>query len=108
MNSRPKFDQQHFDSLYPKVKFSRRVFIASSVATGFALAAGPVVAQTAIKTPADALEVGSAQIPVTGGSLPVYFAAPKKAGRYATVIVNPEIFGMHEYQRDICRRLAKQ
>ena len=107
MKQDTEFDRQHFDGLYPEVKFSRRGFLASSAATGFALAAGPVVAQTAIKTPADALEVGSAQIPVTGGSLPVYFAAPKKAGRYATVIVNPEIFGMHEYQRDICRRLAK-
>lgn len=107
MNDLPKFDQEHFDSLYPKVKFSRRGFIASSVATGFALAAGPVAAQTAIKTPDDGLEVGDAQLPVSGGNLPVYFAAPKKAGRYATVIVVPEIFGMHEYQRDICRRLAK-
>ena len=106
MKQDTKFDQQHFDSLYPKVKFSRRGFIASSVATGFALAAGPVVAQTAIKTPADGLEVGSAQIPVTGGNLPVYFAAPKKAGRYATVVLIPEIFGLHEHQRDICRRLA--
>jgi len=107
MNDRSKFDQQHFDSLYPKPTFSRRGFLASSVATGFALAAGPVAAQTAIKTSADGLEVGSAQIPVSGGNLPVYFAAPQKAGRYAAVIVIPEIFGMHEYQRDICRRLAK-
>jgi len=106
MNDRPKFDQQHFDSLYPKVKFSRRGFIASTVATGFALAAGPVAAQTAIKTPADGLEVGSAQISVAGGNMPAYFAAPKNAGRCPTVIVVPEIFGMHEYQRDICRRLA--
>ena len=102
-----KFDQQHFDGLYPNVTFSRRGFLASSVATGFALAAGPVAAQTAIRTPADGLEVGSALLPVSGGNLPAYFAAPKKAGRHPVVIVLPEIFGMHEYQRDICRRLAK-
>ncbi len=101
------FDQQQFDGLYPKVKFSRRGFLASSVATGFALAAGPVAAQTAIKTSADGLEVGSALLPVPGGNLPTYFAAPKKAGRHPVVIVLPEIFGMHEYQRDLCRRLAK-
>src|SRR5258708_39735332 len=86
---------------------ARRGFIASSRASGFALAAGPIAAQTAIIPPADGLDVGAALVPVSGGNLPVYFAAPKKAGKYATVIVVPEVFGMHEYQRDICRRLAK-
>jgi len=107
MNDRSKFDQQHFDSLYPKQKFSRRGFIASSVAAGFAVSAGPLMAQTAIKTPADGLETGDAVLPVAGGNLPVYFAAPKKAGKYPVVIVIPEIWGLHEYQKDICRRLAK-
>ncbi len=107
MNDRTNFDQKHFDSLYPKVKFSRRAFIASSVATGFALAAGPVAAQTAIKTPATGLNVGDVQIPVSGGNMPAYFAAPKKAGKFPVVIVIPEIFGLHEYQKDLCRRLAK-
>ena len=101
------FNNPELDSLITEVKFTRRSFIASSVATGFALAAGPAVAQTAITTPADGLETGGAQIPVAGGNLPTYFAAPKKAGKYATILVIPEIFGMHEYQRDICRRLAK-
>lgn len=107
MNDRAKFDDPHLESLLPKIPFSRRGFIASTIASGFALAAGPVAAQTAIITPADGLDVGSAQIPVSGGNLPAYFAAPKKAGKYAAVIVVPEVFGMHEYQRDICRRLAK-
>jgi carboxymethylenebutenolidase len=107
MNDRAKFDDPHLESLLPKIPFSRRGFIASTLASGFALAAGPVAAQTAIITPADGLDVGRALIPVTGGNLPAYFAAPKKAGSYPTVIVIPEVFGMHEYQRDICRRLAK-
>src|SRR5258706_790983 len=107
MNDRAQFDDPHLESLLPKVPFTRRGFIAYSLASGFALAAGPVVAQTAIITPADGLDVGAAQVPVSGGTLPVYFASPKKAGKYATVIVVPEVFGMHEYQRDICRRLAK-
>ena len=101
------FNNPDMDSLITEVKFTRRSFIASSIATGFALSAGPAVAQTAIITAADGLETGSAQIPVAGGNIPTYFAAPKKAGKYATVLVIPEIFGMHEYQRDICRRLAK-
>lgn len=107
MDDQTTFDQQHFDSLYPKPKFSRRGFIASSIATGFAISAGPLMAQTAITTPVDGLDVGDATIPVAGGNLPIYYAAPKKAGKYATVIVIPEIWGMHEYQKDICRRLAK-
>src|SRR2546425_3778489 len=108
MNDRAQFDDPHLESLLPRVAFTRRGFIASSLASGFPLGAGPVVAQPAIIPPADGLDVGAAQIPVSGGgNLPVYFASPKKAGKYATVIVIPEVFGMHEYQRDICRRLAK-
>ena len=107
MTNRSDLGSPDLNSLLPDVRFTRRSFIASSVATGFALGAGPIMAQTAIKTPDTGLEVGSAQLPVSGGALPMYFAAPKKAGNYATVIVIPEIFGLHEYQRDICRRLAK-
>jgi carboxymethylenebutenolidase len=107
MSDRSDLGNPDMNSLLPDVKFTRRGFIASSVATGFALSAGPVMGQTVIKTPADGLEIGSAMIPVSGGNLPTYYAAPKKAGKYATVIVVPEIFGMHEYQKDVCRRLAK-
>src|SRR5258706_46102 len=107
MNDRAKFDDPHIESLRPKVPFTGRGLIATSAAPGFAWAAGRLAAQPAITTPADGLDAGAALVPVSGGNLPVYFAAPKKAGKYAAVIVVPEVFGMHEYQRDICRRLAK-
>lgn len=107
MSNRADLGNPDLNSLHPDVRFTRRGFIASSVATGFALAAGPAIAQTAIKTPESGLQVGAAQIPVEGGNMPAYFAAPKKAGMHAAVIVVPEIWGMHEYQKDICRRLAK-
>lgn len=107
MSNRADLGNPDLNSLHPDVRFTRRDFIASSVATGFALAAGPVIAQTAVKTPETGLQVGATQIAVEGGNMPAYFAAPKKAGRHATVIVVPEIWGMHEYQKDICRRLAK-
>ena len=107
MNDRGKFDSPDMESLLPDVRFSRRGFIASSVATGFALAAGPVMAQTAIRTSADGLDVADVKIPVPGGEMPGYVAAPKKAGKYPVIIVVPEVFGMHEYQKDIARRLAK-
>jgi carboxymethylenebutenolidase len=107
MNDPAKFADPHMESLLPEVKFSRRGFLASAAATGFALGAGPVIAQTAIRTPAEGLDVADVKIPVTGGEMPGYTAAPKKAGKFPVVIVVPEIFGMHEYQKDICRRLAK-
>src|SRR5262245_17174211 len=107
MNDRSKFDQPDLESLVPAVPFSRRGFLVSSAATGFALAAGPIMAQQAIKTPADGLVVADVKIPVSGGEMPAYTAAPKKAGKLPVVIVIPEVFGMHEYQKDICRRLAK-
>src|SRR5258705_4390205 len=99
MNDRAKFDDPHIESLLPKVPFTRRGFIASSLASGFALAAGPLAAQTAGITPADGLEGGSAQVPPSRGNLPVYFAAPQKAGKYATVLVLPEGFGMDQYPK---------
>ena len=107
MRNRADLGNPDLNSLHPDVRFTRRGFIASSLATGFALSAGPVIAQTAIKTSDEGLETGAAQISVQGGNMPAYFAAPKKAGKRATVIVVPEIWGMHEYQKDICRRLAK-
>jgi carboxymethylenebutenolidase len=107
MNDRAKFDDTQLESLLPEVKFNRRGFLASGISTGFALAAGPVMAQTAIHTSADGLETKDFTVPVTGGNMPGYSAAPKKAGKFAVVIVVPEVFGMHEYQKDICRRLAK-
>ncbi len=98
-----------FDSLVPAVPFSRRGFLVSGAATGFALAAGPLMAQQVIKTSADGLDVADVMIPVGGGAqMPAYTASPKKrAGKLPVIIVIPEVFGLHEYQKDIVRRLAK-
>jgi carboxymethylenebutenolidase len=104
-------DDPHFKSLVPEVRVSRRGFItgtvATGLATGFALSAGPVMAQTAINTPADGLKGLEFKVDVEGGKMPGYAAMPEKAGKRPVVIVVPEIFGMHHYQQDICRRLAK-
>ncbi|WP_436356554.1 dienelactone hydrolase family protein [Brevundimonas sp. CEF1] len=42
-----------------------------------------------------------------GFELPAYLARPEGDGPFPAVIVVSEIFGVHEYVRDICRRLAK-
>ncbi len=39
--------------------------------------------------------------------LPGYVARPASKGRYPAIIVVSEVFGVHDYIRDICRRFAK-
>ncbi len=39
--------------------------------------------------------------------IPAYVARPDGHGRYPAVLVISEVFGLHEYIRDICRRFAK-
>ena len=92
----------HFNSLVPETPIDRRGFIAAAIAAGFAVAAEPVFAQ-AIKTSMDGLEGGDMKI----GDVPAYHAVKKGGGKRPVVIVIPEVFGLHEYQKDICRRLAK-
>jgi len=41
-------------------------------------------------------------------SLPAYVARPQGSGPYPVVIVVNEIFGLHAYIQDVCRRLARQ
>jgi carboxymethylenebutenolidase len=93
-------------SLLPKTEFTRREFVVTSLAAGFALAVQPVSAQT-ITTDAAGLVAGEIKIPVTGGELPGYRAVPDKGGPFPVVLVVQEVFGVHEHIRDICRRFAK-
>ena len=93
-------------SLTPRTDFSRRGFVVTSLATGFALAVRPVSAQT-ITTDANGLVAGEVKIPVEDGEIPAYRAMPAEGGPFATVLVIQEIFGVHEHIKDICRRLAK-
>lgn len=101
-----KDQDAHFDSLLPPLRLDRRGFIATTVAAGFSLAAGPAVAQTAIATDTKGLTAGKVDIPTTDGKMPAYRAAPQGKKNLPTVIVVSEIFGVHEYIQDVCRRLA--
>lgn len=102
------FKDAEIDSLLPPLKLNRRGFIATGVAAGFSLAAGPVAAQTAIKTDSKGLVAGRVDIPTTDGKMPAYRAAPEGRKGLATLLVVSEIFGVHEYIQDVCRRLAHQ
>lgn len=93
-------------SLLPEQKFSRRSFLVTSLATGFALAVQPVSAQT-IATDTTGITAGEIKIPVRDGEIPGYRAMPSTGTNFATVLVIQEIFGVHEHIRDICRRFAK-
>jgi carboxymethylenebutenolidase len=107
MGERPKFEDSHLDSLLPKVPFDRRSFLVTSAASGFALTAGPLMAQTMIVTPMDGLVGGDIKIPTAGGDMPGYYAAPAKPGKYPVILVVGEIWGAHEHIKDVVRRLAK-
>jgi carboxymethylenebutenolidase len=86
----------------------RRGFVVTSLASGFALAVQPVMAQTMIVTNTDGLVAGEVQIPAKGGNVPAYRAMPASGTGFPVVLVVQEIFGVHEHIKDVCRRLAKQ
>jgi carboxymethylenebutenolidase len=95
------------DSLLPAHSYSRRSFIVTSLGAGFALGVQPVMAQTAISTPADGLTTGEIKVPAQGGEMVAYRAMPAGAISPPVILVVQEIFGVHEYIKDTCRRLAK-
>jgi carboxymethylenebutenolidase len=95
------------DSLLGSRTVTRRQVLATSLASGFALAVQPVTAGT-ITTSSDGLVAGDVKIPVADGEIPGYRAMPAKGGNFPVVLVVQEIFGVHEHIRDVCRRLARE
>jgi carboxymethylenebutenolidase len=87
---------------------SRRGFMTASAAAaaGYTLATGPVRADV-ITTNTEGLDAGDAKIKVADGDMPGYFARPKGKTNPPVVLVAMEIFGLHEYIKDVTRRLAK-
>ena len=90
-----------------KSSWSRRDFMVSSAAAGFALAVQPVCAQTMIVTDTDGLKAGDVMIPVADGEIPGYMARPAQGSGFGVILVVQENFGVHEHIKDVCRRLAK-
>ncbi len=86
---------------------SRRGFMSSSAAAaaGYTLAAGPVRAD-AIQTDTKGLNAGMASVAVQGGNMPVYFARPANVANPPVILVSMEIFGLHEWVKDITRRVG--
>ena len=86
---------------------SRRTALKAALGVGYAAAALPIMAQTAIKTPADGLTAGEVMIDVNGFQMPAYRAAPAGKTGLPVVLVLSEIFGVHEYIADTARRFAQ-
>ena len=97
-------------SLNPSTDVNRRLFLTgATVAVGYAVAAGPVRAEP-ITTNMFGVVGGDVEIPAADGTvIPAYVVMPSvRPGPHPTIIVVQEIFGIHDYIRDVCRRFAKQ
>ena len=103
--------EKNWDQLWKEAEVTRRQLVAAGAATGviagFAQSVQPVMAQTAIITPADGLDAGLVQVPTKSGPIPAYRAVPSGGKGRPLVLVIQEIFGVHEHIKDVCRRLAK-
>lgn len=81
---------------------NRRELVGLGITAGFALAVCPVTG-LAVTTSEEGLHTESGKV----GEMPIYHARPKSGGPFPVVIVVHEIFGVHAYIQDVCRRLAK-
>jgi carboxymethylenebutenolidase len=87
---------------------SRRTIAASLFMSGYAVAALSACASP-VTTPSDELVVEDVHVTGAGGyRLPAYVARPSARGRRGAVIVVNEIFGIHDYIKDVCRRFARE
>ena len=86
---------------------TRRTALKAALGAGYAAAAMPIMAQSAIKTPTTGLVSGEVTIDVNGFKMPAYRSAPAGKTGLPVVLVISEIFGVHEYIADVTRRLAQ-
>jgi carboxymethylenebutenolidase len=87
---------------------TRRSIAASLFFAGYAPAALSSCASP-VTTPGDELIIEDVHVTGAGGySLPAYVARPSARGRKGAVIVVNEIFGIHDYIKDVCRRFARE
>ena len=105
-------DQKNeFDALLPgqstEAGASRRTALKAALGVGYAAAAMPIMAQTAIKTSSDGLKTGEATYEVNGFKVPAFYAAPTGKTDLPVILVIQEIFGVHEYIADTARRFAQ-
>ena len=110
-DTKPELTNTEFNSLLPgqttEAGASRRTALKVALGVGYAASAMPIMAQTAIKTSSDGLKTGEISYEVNGFKVPAYYAMPAGKTNCPVVLVVQEIFGVHEYIADTCRRFAK-
>ena len=80
--------------------------LGGAAAAGYALAAQPVRAD-AINTPTTGLDAAMLRFPASAGfEMNAYRAKPRGRTNLPVILVVQEIFGLHEWMRDIARRFA--
>ncbi len=103
--------QTDFHALLPgrttEAGATRRTALKAALGVGYAASTLPIMAQTAVKTPADGLTAGEVTIDVNGFKMGAYRAAPAGKTGLPVVLVLSEIFGVHEYIADTARRFAR-
>ena len=80
--------------------------IALALAGGYAVAAYSAEADP-IHTDETGLVTETVEIQAADRKIPGYLARPAAKGKHPVVFVYSEVFGVHEWVKDICRRLAK-
>jgi carboxymethylenebutenolidase len=80
--------------------------IALALAGGYAVAAYSADAEP-IHTDETGLVTETVEIQAADRKIPGYLARPAAKGKHPVVFVYSEVFGVHEWVKDICRRLAK-
>jgi carboxymethylenebutenolidase len=105
MPHQPNAELQGLDGLITP-PLARRGFMMTSLIVGLTTATTTVAAQ-AIHTDETGIVAGEVKVPVADGLLPAYFAKPLGKGPFPIVLVNEEVFGVHDYIKDVVRRLAK-
>ena len=85
----------------------RKLLMTGAFAAGFAAACRPV-SSSAVQTSGEGLKQERVSIRASDGfALPAYVARPEGAKKSPVIVVVHEIFGVHEWIRDICRRFAR-
>lgn len=103
--------KDEFNALLPgkstEAGATRRTALKAALGVGYAATAMPIMAQTAVKTPLAGLVAGQEIFDVDGATIPFYYAKPEGKNNLPVILVVQEIFGVHEYIADTCRRFAK-
>lgn len=86
----------------------RDIIKAGSAATfaGYAVGVDKALAQ-AVKTGTEGITAGDAEIAIGSYTMPVYEARPASGSPAPIVVCISEIWGVHEWVRDVTRRFAK-